>query len=283
MPRKQKIITPHIESHCTLKQACEYIAFAWEPRTQANEQLYKPIKYTRSHNYAFLTHGDAFGSPIIPPDDNPYNRGMVKALNVLRDLIASGAIKPTGIADPAWPNWTEHHTVINENIHDKKNYDPKEYNNRILIELPEEWELDVIYNWIVAMPTQPHYQTSYRDIKIDFAELENTCHSHKYTVTLDDDGRLCVMNADKITTICKMAQDSDKYQWLKFYITNPNKIITKQDVENQFQGTQYAYETGDRISQCVFAAFKTHTDLIHLCFPIVNTKEVLCTPTFMRW
>ena len=88
-------ITPPIEPQCTLLQACEYITFGWEPRTKANEQLCPPMKYVRSHNYAFLTHGDAFGSPIITaPDNNPYNWGMLKALDVLYDLIKSGTITP---------------------------------------------------------------------------------------------------------------------------------------------------------------------------------------------
>lgn len=277
-------ITPPIEPQCTLLQACEYIAFGWEPRTKANEQLCPPMKYVRSHNYAFLTHGDAFGSPIITaPDNNPYNWGMLKALNVLSDLIKSGTITPMGIADPAWPDWTEYHTVTNQNIHKLKNYDPKEYNEHTAVILPEKWDLEVIYNWIVAVPTQPHYQTSYRDVKINFAELETACRMNKYTITLTPDGGLYVNNGDTTKLICQMDTSGTKYQWLKFYIGHPNQKITKQDVINEFQDTLFAYENGDRISQCVFAAFKGHTNLMRRCFPTLNTKEVLCTPTFMQW
>lgn len=283
MTQKKNFIAPPIESHCTLKQACEYIAFGWEPRTKDNEQLCPAMKYARTNNYAFLTHGDAFGSPIIPPDNNYYNWQMTKALNVLYTLIKSGAITATGIADPALPDWTEHHTVMNKNIHKHKNYDPKEYNKRTTVILPDEWELDVIYNWIVAVPTQPHYQTSYRDVKINFAELEKACHFNKHTVTLKSDGSLYVNNGDTTTFIYKMDTTGKNYQWLKFYITNPYQKITKQHVIDKFQHTSYAYEIGDRISQCVFAALKGHTDLMHRCFPILNTKEVSCTPTFMQW
>lgn len=273
-------ITPPIEPQCTLLQACEYIAFGWEPRTKANEQLCPPMKYVRSHNYAFLTHGDAFGSPIIPPDDNPYNWQMTKALNVLYTLIKSGAISATGIADPAWPDWTEYHTVTNQNIHKLKNYDPKEHNEHTAVILPEEWELDVIYNWIVAVPTQPHYQTSYRDVKINFAELQNA-HPIKYhTVTLTDDGRLCDCDGTTNTLIYKLRPNSKRYEWIKFYIEHPNQNISKKDLVDKFKCTRHQVLTDDKMCHCIFIAFEGHPELRAACFPIANTKEVYFRPQF---
>ena len=280
MKQKKKVIIPPIESQCTLKQACEYIAFGWEPRTKSNEQLCDRMEYVRSNNYAFLTHGDAFGSPIIPPDDNPYNWQMAKALNVLCDLIKSGAIAATGIADPAWPDWTEHHTVMNENIHKHKNYDPKEYNKRTTVILPDEWELDIIYNWIVAVPTQSYCQTSYRDVKINFADLQKAYPIKRHTVTLTDDGRLCDCDGTKTTLIYKLRPNSKRYEWIKFYIEHPNQTISKKDLVDNFKYTRYQVLTDDKMCHCIFVAFEGYPELRATCFPIANTKEVYFRPRF---
>lgn len=279
MKQKKKVIIPPIESQCTLKQACEYIAFGWEPRTKANEQLCDRMEYVRSNNYAFLTHADAFGSPIIPPDDNPYNWQMTKALNVLYTLIKSGAITATGIADPALPDWTEHHSVMNENIHKHKNYDPKEYNKRTTVILPDEWELDVIYNWIVAVPTQPHYQTSYRDVKINFTDLQNAHPIKHHTVTLTDDGCLCVNDGTTTTIIRKLRPGSKRYEWMKFYTDHPYQTISKKDLDDKFRGDIYEIRSTDKMCHCIFVAFEEYPELRAACFPIANTKEVYFRPT----
>lgn len=278
MASSANVVIPPIEPLCTLKQACEYIAFGWKPRTKANEQLCDKTEYVRSNNYAFLTHGDAFGSPIIPPDNNPYNWQMTKAQNVLCDLIKSGVIAATGIADPAWPDWTEYHTVMNKNIHKHKNYDPKEYNKRTMVILPHKWELDIIYNWIVAVPTQTNYQTSYRDIEINFADLQNAYPIKHHTITLTEDGCLCDNDGTTTTIIYKLRPNSKRYEWIKFYFEHPYKTISKKDLFDNFKYTRYQVNTNDKMCHCIFIAFEGHPELRAACFPIATTKEVYFRP-----
>ena len=271
---------PPIEDQCTLKQACEYLGLGWRPTTPDNEDLCKPDQYIRSTNYAFLSHGSAFGSPIITPDNNRYNIRMSKALFKLYDLLRSGAVIATGIPDPALPDWTENDIAFNNNVHKRHNYTPSEHTERIPIVLPDEWEIDVIYNWIVTVPNQPSDQTSFRDVRIDFATLYAAYPIKQHTVTLTDDGYLCDYDGTTRTIICKLRAGTTKRALIEFYTENPYRTITKQDLKSEFVDPKGRYGIGDRMDQYIFNAFAKHPDLRAACFPIATTKEVRFRPTF---
>ena len=280
MPSQSNVIIPSIEESCTLKQACEYLAFGWAPRTPRNEELCRPDQYTRSKNYAFLSHGNAFRSPLITPDANRYNVGMSRALFLLYDLLQSGTITAIGIEDPALPDWTEADAALNNNIHKRLNYIPSEHTEYTMVILPEEWELDIIYNWIVTVPTKPFDQTSYRDIRINFESLKTAHPIKEHTITLTDDGRLCHDDGETTTVIYKLRPRGKRYEWLKFYIEHPYQLITEQDLANNFIDSRHEIRSTDKMCHCIFIAFEGHPELRAACFPIATTKEVYFRPTF---
>lgn len=251
------------EKYCTLQQACEYIMYGWEP---VNDSACEKI--LNRHRPAL--------------DD--YNPDLDDALARLTFLFDRGLITLTGIADPAFPvYWYDGYEPekVAAEIHKRYNYDPQTYTARSTVVKPEKWHFDLESNWVVNAIKG---EMSYRDILIPFDELKSVLKSRRpqryYRVDLNDDGYLTCTDGALTYKIAKLRTSDKKFQWLKYYIDNPNHVVTKEELANHFNGTKFEFQDGDNIADPVYNAFTHNAEMLHACFPVLGAKEIMFKPDF---
>ena len=282
-----------VEEFCTLKQACEYMAFGWEPTTYNYEIICNatsPDKYVRSTNYTNI-----FMPPVgkIDPGDNDYNKKMLVQICKLTALLEQGRIIATGIEDPGFPGRTIFDRQTLQDIYRNKKYIAAQHTEHTAIKLPTKWMLDVVPNWIVAVPKLKegylysnvvYDEPSYRDVRINFDELKMVCAQQQpkkhYKACLNDDGNLLVTDGTITCKIANLRTANKKYQWLKFYFDHPNQKITKAMVMSAFKDTKFDFQDGDRMTNTVHTSFDGYPEIMHACFPVLSDKEIVCRPEF---
>lgn len=258
-----------VEEFCTLRQAAEFLAFGYQPVLPVYDEWLGYKHYRRE-------------------DTQPasYFNDMDHAEKTLAVLITRSDITLTGIADPAFPvhRYEEYGYMEQEEaneIHKAKGYNPKTFNERTTVKLPERWTLDIDENWIV---NKRKGETSYREIRIPFAEMDAVVKrvqpKHHYTVHLNDDGELLVTDGTITCTIANLRPNNKKYKWLKFYFDHPNQKITKEMMTVAFKDTDFEFQDGDRMTGAVHTTFDGNTGIMHACFPVLSDKEIVCRPDF---
>lgn len=281
-----------VEEFCTLLQACEYMAFGWEPTTYNYEIICNatsPDKYVRSTNYA-----NVFTPPVgkIDPGDNDYNKKMVVQICKLTALLEQGRITATGIEDPGFPGRTIFDRQTLQDIYRNKKYFAAQHTEHTPIKLPTKWMLDIVPNWIVAVPKLKegylysnvvYDEPSYRDVRINFAELKKVCAEklpkRHYKITLSNTGSLDFDDGARTFHIADLNDDKKTFAWLRYCFDNPNRIIPKQEIIDKFKNTPHKFNS-DRITDVLRGAFKNAVPLFGCCFPVRSDTQVYCTPEF---
>ena len=258
-----------VEEFCTLRQAAEFLAFGYQP--------VQPV-YDAWLGYQHYRRDDT--------QPASYFNDLDQAVKTLAVLITRGDIALTGIADPAFPvhRYEEFGFMEQEeanDIHKAKGYNPKTFNERTTVILPERWTLDIEENWIV---NKRKGETSYREIQIPFADLEALVKrvqpQQHYAVRLNDDGELFVTDGTITCKIANLRPNNKKYEWLKFYFDHPHQKITKEMVVTAFGDTDFDFRDGDRITNVVHTSFDGNAQIMHACFPVLSDKEIVFRPEF---
>lgn len=255
---------------CTLRQACEYIAFGWEPTTnekyEAYLNRYRPSRYESCPSY-----------------DHP----MSEANDMLAVLFEQGRITITGIKDPGKPLWDgddeyaiSHNELVTK-LYADIGYIPWEEHPRVQVKKPKNWGFDLEYNWVI---NKTDGENSYRDILIDFEELKRVCSQklpqRHYKITLSDTGSLDFNDGIHTFHIANLNDDKKTFAWLKYCFDNPNRIILKQEIIDRFLGIKKLEFNADRITDVLRGAFKNATFLFGYCFPVRSDTQVYCRPEF---
>lgn len=257
------------ETVCTLQQACEYLAFGWEP---TNNKKYE----------AFLKRERSYGEVHKPEYDCP----MAEAKNTLIVLFEHDMLPMTGIADPGEPFLPENcDATILKNDQLQEFYEdigyPTADHPRVLVEKPADWYFDFDNNWVM---NRLKYDTSYRDIQIQLTDLKKLCAKKQptkhYTVSLRDDGSLMFTDGTASINIATLRIGGKKYNWLKHYFDHAGECITKQKMIDIFKDTAYPFQNGDRITSPVYGAFSGNETIMHACFPELSDKQIICKPNF---
>ena len=234
-----------IQEHCSLWQACEYLAFCKKPMDPHDQERVR-------HEIMMLNHTPDthdFDRFLLQHGDPRYNKAMEKVFTKLHKMLKSGTITATY----------------------KKNQDLQ--NNAEAVPL-KVWEKNITLNNIESDIG------SYCNATINFEQLTNAAPVKRYNVRLDVKGLISVTDGKSIINISKTEPGHKTYEWLKFLFEHPNQTISKEDLIEFFENTDYKYVKNDRMSQCVFSVFSGNTPLMHCCFPVVCDKSIYCTPTF---
>ena len=257
-----------VEKFCTLRQACEYLAFNWKPVTEIYDTYLGRKRYRPN-----------------AAQPTSFYEGMKKAENTLAVLIEQNKLTVTGIEDPAFPldPFDEFNFITQEDIdkiHQKYNYNPKTFNTRTKVKTMYPWHLDLQENWVMNIGSH----CSYREIQIPFAELEalvkRATPKRHYTTQLNDNGELFVTDGTITCKIANLRPNNKKYQWLKFYFDHPNQKITKEMMTVAFKDTDFEFQDGDRMTNVVHTTFDGNTGIMHACFPVLSDREIVCQPEF---
>lgn len=234
---------------CTLRQACEWIAFKWAPMPPQYEAYCDHIRPANPH--------DGFGSYITSPSEaiqewNEYNKGMQRACSKLtiallqKAVIARGSLRINKKYMP-----TQEKQVINFHTGSILDWDNNQIRNSLVDKIGEN---DLLIE---------------EDIEIDFALLRKVFpqdvpeHSQTILKLAYEDSSVYLYTGDiQKTLIKKFAKNDNKSrQVIEYIIQHPGKLITRDEI---IQCGIKGFDKADRIDNILKNAFANLN--IYKCF-----------------